>query len=306
MVNQESINRKKFLMTLGFSGAALMAALSSCVYKQADQPSPIILLPNAPTVSASTIVNSPISITTESAGTVVVYNNGIVVESITVKAGVNTYIPISTGNFTFVLQTNEGNSPVSAVVLVSPKTNTTPVAPTVSIASVNTNNPITINISQAGTIIVFNGTTQVESFAAVIGSNTYTPISDGTYTFKIQTTGGISPASNAVNVSTISATKDLLTLDLSLAANANLKKIGGYIRQNNIVVALIATDTYAAVTQICSHEGRKEIILQNGEFYCTAHGARYTTKGVGLNSDGRGGLTVYKTNLASNILHVYA
>ena len=307
MPTQESINRKDFLMKLGFSGAALMAALQSCVYEKTGLPQPeAVVAPNAPIVSAGTVTNSLISITTEAAGTVLVFKDGAMIESISAVAGVNTYVPISIGNYIFKLQTAAGNSVESSVVAVTSSVSSTPAAPTVSVSKVNINSPITINTIQTGTILVFNGTSQVADFKAVVGANTYTPLTEGVYSFKIQTEKGLSGASLTVSVTAIAVTKDLLTLDLSLTANSNLKKIGGYIRQNNILVALIATDTYAAVTQICSHEGRKEIVLQNGEFYCTAHGARYTTKGIGLNSDGRNGLTIYKTTLDGNTLHVYA
>jgi cytochrome b6-f complex iron-sulfur subunit len=306
MLNLESIKRKDFLMKLGFGGPALMAALQSCVYEQQILPQVVVVLPNAPKVSANTIANSPITITTESAGTVAVYKDGALLETITAIIGNNTYVPTSSGNFTFILQTSVGNSVESALVVVAPATISTPIAPTLSVISVNVNTAITINTTQAGTIIVFNGNTQVGTYQAVKGATTYIPLSVGLYTFKIQTDKGISGASLAVNVTTATVTKDLITLDLNAVANASLVKIGGYVRQNNIVVALIAANTYAAVTQVCSHEGRKEVIFQNNEFYCTAHGARYTSKGVGINRDGSGGLTVYNTNLEGNILHVYA
>jgi hypothetical protein len=43
-------------------------------------------------------------------------------------------------------------------------------------------------------------------------------------------------------------TKDLLTLDLTLSVNADLLKVSEYIRQSNIVVALVAANIYIAVT----------------------------------------------------------
>jgi nitrite reductase/ring-hydroxylating ferredoxin subunit len=306
MINQEAIKRKEFLMKVGFGGSALMAVLQSCVYEHIVIPKAVVVQPNAPAVSADTVTDSPITITTESAGTVAVYKDNVLFETITVVVGINSYIPTTSGNFTFVLQTANGNSAQSNKVVVSPVTTNTPTAPTVSVNSTNINTAITINTNQAGTILVFNGSTQVASFQANKGANTYTPSTEGVYTFKLQTNTGLSGASVAVSVKVASATKDLLTLDLNSTANANLKTIGGYIRQNNIVVALISANTYAAVTQVCSHEGRKDVIYQNSEFYCTAHGARFTTAGVGENSRGSGGLTVYKTLLDSNILHVYA
>ncbi|WP_337042238.1 Rieske (2Fe-2S) protein [Emticicia sp. 17c] len=96
-----------------------------------------------------------------------------------------------------------------------------------------------------------------------------------------------------------------LTLDLTDAAYSNLKKEGGYVIKSGIVVARY-NGNYIAATITCSHEGRQQITFQNGEWYCTAHGARYDVTGKGLNSDGRNGLTVYKTSVSGNILTINA
>lgn len=95
-----------------------------------------------------------------------------------------------------------------------------------------------------------------------------------------------------------------LTLDLNATANAALKNSGGYIVQNEIVVANVGNGNYAAVTLVCSHEQRKEVTFRSGEFYCTAHGARFDTTGKGLNKDGSKGLTVYTVTVNGNTLTV--
>lgn len=306
MLTQESINRKEFLMKMGFSGAALMAALSSCLNEKQTLPEPVLVVPNAPTVSASTVTGSAITVTTESAGMILVFNGNTQISTFTAIIGANSYVPTTIGTYTFQLKTTSGTSVSSVAVVVTAKISTAPSAPTLSVSSVNTNTPITITASVAGTIIAFKASTQLSTFPAVAGANTYTPTTAGTYSFKLQTANGLSGASAAVTVTDVITNNDLLTLDLSLSANAALLKVGGYIRQNNIVVALISANTYAAVTQICSHEGQKQVIYQSGEFYCQSHGARFSTVGVGLNANGRGGLTVYKTSLVGNILHITA
>jgi cytochrome b6-f complex iron-sulfur subunit len=95
-----------------------------------------------------------------------------------------------------------------------------------------------------------------------------------------------------------------LTLDLTAAANAALKNVGGYTVQNSIVVVNVGGSNYVAVTHICSHDQKKEVIFQNNEFYCTAHGARFDLTGKGLNGNGSKGLTVYTATLASDILTI--
>jgi cytochrome b6-f complex iron-sulfur subunit len=306
MLTQESINRKEFLMKMGFGGAALMAALSSCLNEKQTLPEPVLVTPNAPTVSASTVTGSAITITAESAGTILVFNGSTQINTFTAIAGANSYVPTTVGTYTFQLQTSSGTSVSSASVVVTAKISTAPATPTISVSAVNTNTAITVTTAAAGTIIVFKATTQLSTFTAVAGANSYTPTTAGTYSFKLQTANGISGASAAVTVTDVVTTKDLLTLDLSLTANSALLKVGGYIRQSNIVVALVAANTYVAVTQICSHEGQKQVIYQSGEFYCQSHGARFSTSGIGLNANGSGGLTVYKTSLVGTILHITA
>lgn len=98
------------------------------------------------------------------------------------------------------------------------------------------------------------------------------------------------------------------TIDITDAANAALVNNGGYIVKNSCVVAKTNTGTYAAATVICSHEGRTQVTYDstNNQWYCTAHGARFSIAGVGMNSNGSGGLTIYNTQLTGNILRVYS
>ncbi len=102
---------------------------------------------------------------------------------------------------------------------------------------------------------------------------------------------------NSINVSTpelLVIKNQLLNLKLSDATNASLLKIGGYIRKSNIVVAQVSENSFAAVTQLCTHEPKKDVIFNKNEFYCTAHGAKFTLAGKGLNDTGRKGIQAYK------------
>lgn len=99
-----------------------------------------------------------------------------------------------------------------------------------------------------------------------------------------------------------------IILDLSDSKYAALKANNGYVvlSAQNVVVARTATNTYVAVTLICSHEQRREITYRSGEFYCTAHGARFDNSGKGLNTEGKKGLTLYTTSLNGTTLTVKA
>ena len=96
------------------------------------------------------------------------------------------------------------------------------------------------------------------------------------------------------------------TIDLSATANTALKTNGGYIVNSGVVVARDSSGNYVAATQTCTHEGQKQITLKNNEWYCTAHGARFSLTGSGLNSEGSKGLTIYKTTLSGTSLRVYS
>ena len=95
-----------------------------------------------------------------------------------------------------------------------------------------------------------------------------------------------------------------LSLDLTSAAYSKLNTTGNYVIVSGIVIARVSATAFAAVTQVCSHEGRRQVVFNEGEFYCAAHGARFDTAGKGLNSTGSRGLKTYVTALQGNILTV--
>ena len=98
------------------------------------------------------------------------------------------------------------------------------------------------------------------------------------------------------------------TLNLNDASSAALSSIGGYVIQNAVVIAKTGTNTYAAATVICSHEGEKQITYRsnNNQWYCSAHGASFDINGTGLNSNGSKGLTIYKTSLSGTSLRIFS
>jgi cytochrome b6-f complex iron-sulfur subunit len=95
-----------------------------------------------------------------------------------------------------------------------------------------------------------------------------------------------------------------LILDLNSAAYSKLNTVGNYVVVSGIVIARVSATAFAAVTQMCSHEGRRQVVFNAGEFYCAAHGARFDTAGKGLNSTGSRGLKTYATVLDGTNLKV--
>lgn len=96
-----------------------------------------------------------------------------------------------------------------------------------------------------------------------------------------------------------------LVLDLTNATYSKLNTVGNYVITNSIVIARVSATSFAAVTQVCSHEGKKKVYYLNGEFYCPEHGARFSTTGTGLNSKGSKGIKTYRTELNGTTLTVF-
>lgn len=97
------------------------------------------------------------------------------------------------------------------------------------------------------------------------------------------------------------------TLDLNSPNNVSLSNKGGYVVVNgNVVVGKAMDGSFVAATRKCSHEPRNEVVMRNNEWYCTAHGAKFSLGGRGLNGNGSNGLTIYNTELTGNILRVFS
>jgi cytochrome b6-f complex iron-sulfur subunit len=103
---------------------------------------------------------------------------------------------------------------------------------------------------------------------------------------------------------TTGGTGNELILDLNSAAYSKLNTVGNYVVVSGIVIARVSATAFAAVTQVCSHEGKRQVVFNAGEFYCPAHGARFDTSGKGLNSTGSRGLKTYVTTLDGTTLKV--
>jgi nitrite reductase/ring-hydroxylating ferredoxin subunit len=98
------------------------------------------------------------------------------------------------------------------------------------------------------------------------------------------------------------------TLNIDAPENAALKVNGGFVIVNGVVIAKDNTGNFLAATQTCSHEGNKGISYNktSNEFVCSVHGARFDTKGKGLNENGNKGLTIYQTTLSGSTLRVFS
>lgn len=87
-----------------------------------------------------------------------------------------------------------------------------------------------------------------------------------------------------------------------------LRSPGTFIIMNNVVVANNIDGQYIAATVTCSHENLNQIKYDRfgNNWECTAHGARYTQDGEGLNANGAGGLTTFNVTQDGDSLRVFS
>jgi cytochrome b6-f complex iron-sulfur subunit len=117
---------------------------------------------------------------------------------------------------------------------------------------------------------------------------------------------GVSSLSSCKNESVTPSSNVDFSLDLTTATNSKLNTTGNYVIANGIVIARISSTDFAAVTQVCSHENKPNVIFSNGGFYCTVHGATFSTSGAGTNANGSRGIQAYKTALTGTSLRIYS
>ncbi len=96
------------------------------------------------------------------------------------------------------------------------------------------------------------------------------------------------------------------TLDLTNAAFAGLKTVGGYLYNAGVIVAH-AQSGYVAVSLQCTHQGTSVVFdVSNNSFFCPAHGSRFSLSGAVLNGPAGSPLGSYKTTLTGNSLRVFS
>jgi cytochrome b6-f complex iron-sulfur subunit len=97
------------------------------------------------------------------------------------------------------------------------------------------------------------------------------------------------------------------TLDLTSPANAALAAEGGYVYSNGVIVARASGGGYIAVSQQCTHQGANVVYrLSTNDFYCGAHGSKFSATGAVTQGPAGSPLGSYKTALNGTTLRVYS
>jgi len=118
---------------------------------------------------------------------------------------------------------------------------------------------------------------------------------------------GASALSSCQNESDVAPSGNVdFTLDLTNASYSALNTVGKYITYNKVVIARVSATSFAAVTQICSHEGQAQVMYNGSGFSCPAHGASFSIKGAKTNNVSSKGITAYQTTLTNSSLRVFS
>ena len=117
---------------------------------------------------------------------------------------------------------------------------------------------------------------------------------------------GASALSSCQNESVTPASNVDFTLDLTNASYSVLNTVGKYITINKVVIARVSATSFAAVTQICSHEGQAQVMYNGSGFSCPAHGATFSITGAKTNNVSNKGITAYQTTLTNSSLRVFS
>ena len=124
-------------------------------------------------------------------------------------------------------------------------------------------------------------------------------------------TGGLVLAScmGACNQMGVSPTTTPLIVDFTLnltdQANSTLKKKGGYLYSNGVIVAQTMAGGYIAVSAACTHQGQYvQYISSNNLFYCNAHSSSFSNTGAVTGGPAPSNLQQMKTTLIGTSLRV--
>lgn len=156
---------------------------------------------------------------------------------------------------------------------------------------------------------VLSSCTQNEDFnveSLIVNANGETVKDLSSTTAQASPSNGATPVSPNTPNTPVSPANILAKIDLSSSAAANLKNPGGYVIINSTyVLGKTTTGLYVAASVVCPHEPQKRIMLNNTEFYCSKHGARFNLDGKPLNTITRSYLSIYHTSIENNILSIF-
>ena len=162
--------------------------------------------PGAPSMISQTplYIGEPIKGTISADGDLLVFKNGVQVQSSAYSAGPWVFVPTVSGEYYFKLKNQFGTSGQSLTTTVIDPAAVVPPAPLVNtISPTSVNVPIIVNVKSSGTLRVFKDSVEIAAINAVFGDNQYIATASGSYQFKIQNSTGTSDLSSAIVVNSL-------------------------------------------------------------------------------------------------------
>ena len=96
------------------------------------------------------------------------------------------------------------------------------------------------------------------------------------------------------------------TIDLSDDDYSDLKEEGGYVYENDIIIAYLGNDEYIALSKVCTHnQCTVEYDDEGDKFVCPCHGSEFNTDGDVTTGPADEPLKEYNTELDDQTLRVY-
>jgi cytochrome b6-f complex iron-sulfur subunit len=109
----------------------------------------------------------------------------------------------------------------------------------------------------------------------------------------------IQPTSNVID----------FTIDLNDTQYNKLKNQGGFVfipDKVDIIVVHTIKDEYVAVSARCTHQGSLVAYYPSDIFFCSRHGAKFSTSGTVTQGPAITPLTQFKTQLRGTLLRVFS
>lgn len=96
------------------------------------------------------------------------------------------------------------------------------------------------------------------------------------------------------------------TIDLSDDDYSDLKEEGGYVYENDIIIAYLGNDDYIALSKVCTHN-QCTVKYDDGEdkIVCDCHGSEFNTEGDVTSGPADEPLKEYNTELDGQTLRIY-
>jgi len=96
-----------------------------------------------------------------------------------------------------------------------------------------------------------------------------------------------------------------ITIDLTDAAYASLKTVGGFAYSGNMIIIRSTDTVYLALSKVCTHQGCDVTYnSSNKDIPCPCHQSKFTTSGTVINGPATSPLKKYDVKQAGNILTI--